>query len=157
MHWKVPPIIKVYEALGSLDEGRVVLGDDPTTAKVYSSSRNKYYEVTYDPASNSITANDSGSYWGKYLGYPSIAYLMVRGIITYSPDSAQALSGIMWKDVNVGFKNDFSKTEAFVREEAVKKGFDLAALDADLTSIVTQITKLNLSMLGKTQKPPEGY
>jgi hypothetical protein len=37
--WKLPPIIKVYEALGCIADGRIHVDGD--SAKVYSSSGNK--------------------------------------------------------------------------------------------------------------------
>jgi len=69
--WKQPPIIKVYEALGSIADGRITV--EGNTAKIYSSSGNKFYEVTYDPDTSSIMCNDNGSYWAGYLGYPAIS------------------------------------------------------------------------------------
>ncbi len=52
MKWKHPHIIKIYEALGTLADDRIeVIGN---TARVYSSSRNKFYEVSFDLKNNSI-------------------------------------------------------------------------------------------------------
>src|ERR1700733_3253094 len=61
MKWKQPPVIKIYEALGAVADGRVEVSGD--TAKVYSSTGNKFYDVTYDPAEQAIMTNDNGSYW----------------------------------------------------------------------------------------------
>ena len=74
MRWKNPPKIKVYEALGCIADNRIEVNENE--AKVYSSSREKYYTVKYDR--NSIMSNDNGSYWVGYLGYPSIALLMKK-------------------------------------------------------------------------------
>ena len=70
MKWEHPPIIKIYEALGAVADNRVELSEN--TAKVFSSSGNKFYDVSYDRDSNSIMTNDNGSYWKGYLGYPAI-------------------------------------------------------------------------------------
>jgi len=51
MKWKHPPIIKIYEALGSVADGRVEVSGN--TAKVFSSSGNKFYVVSYDPKKTS--------------------------------------------------------------------------------------------------------
>jgi hypothetical protein len=102
--WKLPPKIKIYEALGSVADSRLeVMGN---SAKVYSSSRGKYYTVTYDAAQQAIMCNDNGSYWQGYLGYPAIAYLLESGVISYDHDLAKLLGDIHWKDINQGFKND---------------------------------------------------
>ena len=70
------------------------------TAKVYSSTRNKYYDVVYDPNNQAIMANDNGSYWKGYLGYPSIAFLMKIGVLSYDQNIGESLKDIAWKDIN---------------------------------------------------------
>ncbi|MFA6602048.1 MAG: hypothetical protein WCT02_04295 [Candidatus Paceibacterota bacterium] len=72
MKWKLPPPVKIYEALGSVADGRLeMLGN---SARVYSSSRNKFYEVIFDPETKSIMANDNGSFWQGYLGLSSYRF-----------------------------------------------------------------------------------
>ena len=103
--WKQPPFIKVYEALGAIADDRIKI--DGNSAKVYSSSGNKFYTVSYDPAGSSIMCNDNGSYWAGYLGYPAIAYLLKIGVIPFDLSLANLLKDIAWKDINQDFKNDF--------------------------------------------------
>ncbi|OHB17298.1 MAG: hypothetical protein A2749_00855 [Parcubacteria group bacterium RIFCSPHIGHO2_01_FULL_45_26] len=78
LQWKLRHISKVYEALGAITDGRVeVIGN---TAKVYSSSRNKFYDVAYDASKNAsrpdsgqaIMSNDNSAYWKGELGYPAM-------------------------------------------------------------------------------------
>ncbi len=52
MKWKHPPIPKIYEALGTVADNRVEVSGG--TAKVFSSTGNKFYEVTYDPEKGEI-------------------------------------------------------------------------------------------------------
>jgi hypothetical protein len=153
MLWKHPPIIKIYEALGSVADGRVEVTGN--TAKVYSSSRNKYYDVTYDPEKNAVMTNDNGSFWKGYLGYPAIAFLMKVGVLPYEESVGQLLSQIAWKDINQKFKNDFDKTLDFIlssksEEEKVK-------LHDFVKQVDKKIQDLGLQILGKKIKPPEGY
>src|SRR5688572_10980271 len=91
MQWKSPPVIKMYEALGAIADGRVHMSRDQ--AKVYSSSGNKYYTVSFESATNTISSNDNGSFWRGYLGYPAIAYLACSGRLMYRDDVAQGLKG----------------------------------------------------------------
>src|SRR3989339_2007322 len=112
MKWKHPPIIKIYEALGAVADGRVEVGGN--TAKVFSSSGNKFYDVSYDKEKNAIMANDNGSYWKGYLGYPAIAFLMKTGVLSFDEKTASLLENIAWKDINQKFKNDFDKTLEFI-------------------------------------------
>lgn len=145
----------MYEALGVLGDERIEVAGN--TAKVYSSSRGKYYEVTYDPGTNAIMANDNGSYWKGYLGYPSIAFLLVRGVVPYGPWCAEALKDIAWKDINQKYKNDFEKTLTDIFETLKSRGADLVSLKQEVARIAEDLARLDLSLLGKKTKPPEGY
>ena len=109
MEWKVSPKRKhVYEALGCIGDKRIGL-DLADGAKVYSSSGNKFYTVNYSSKDNSIMCNDNTSYWTDTLSYPSIALLMIKGIISHNSVFAEWLKGIKWKDINQKFKNDYQK------------------------------------------------
>jgi len=155
MKWRLPPKIKIYEALGTLGDGRLEISGN--TAKVYSSSGDKFYSVAYDPKANAITSNDNSSYWVGYLGYPAIAFLLKKGVVAHDSDFAGALKGIPWKEVNTKFKNDFEKTEEHVNEILRKKGVDMNEFSAEIERIYNEIRKLKLDKLGKTQKPPVGH
>lgn len=155
MKWKNPPVIKIYEAFGCLADGRIEIFDNE--AKVYSSSRNKFYTITYDEEKNAIMANDNGSYWQGYLGYPSIAFLMKAGKIKINLVFAEALKDIAWKDVNTEFKNDFAKTQDFVDELLVTRGINLGQFHRHINEVLSGLQSLKLNMLGNKVKPPTGY
>lgn len=151
--WEHPPIIKIYEALGAIADGRIeVTGNE---AKIYSSSGNKFYTVSYDPDTQSIMANDNGSFWKGYLGYPAIAFLMKTEVLPYEEHIGGLLKDIKWKDINQQFKNDFDKTLDFIlssKSEAEKEALSQFAIRVD-----ARIRELSLSVLGPKVKPPEGY
>lgn len=151
--WKHPPLIKIYEALGAVADGRIeVTGDQ---AKIYSSSGNKFYTVRYDPTTKSIMANDNGSFWKGYLGYPAIAFLMKIRVLPYEEEVGVLLKDINWKDINQHYKNDFDKTLGFIlssKSEAEKEVLNHFALRVD-----ANIRTLHLNMLGAKVTPPEGY
>lgn len=156
MEWKEAPLIKIYEALGSIADDRVKI--EGNAAKVYSSSGNKYYDVIYDPDQNAITANDNASYWVGYLGYPSICFLLKKGLVPYDPKLVEYLKGFMWKDINQKFKNDFVKTQAYIDEQVVAKyGIDLEGFHRQLEEVWRKINDLHLKKLGQTAAPPQGY
>ena len=155
MKWAVPPAIKVYEALGCLADQRIEIEGD--SAKISSSSKGKYYTVTYDETSNAIMVNDNGSYWKGYLGYPGIAFLMKKGKLSFIPSFSEALEGIAWKDLNVKYKNDFTQTLQEVHNLLLLKGVDLSSFMSYIQKVLAEIEALSLSYLGKKQLPPEGY
>lgn len=153
MKWKKPPIIKIYEALGAVADGRIEVTGD--TANVYSSSGNKFYTVAYDPVSGSIMANDNGSYWKGYLGYPAIAYLFAIGVLEYRNSAGELLKGIRWKDINQQFKNDFDRTLDFIHSNLSDE--QKKSLQEYVTEVDNRLTLLDLNLLGSRQLPPKGY
>lgn len=156
MKWKDPPLNKVYEALGAIADNRVEL--DGNTAKVYSSSRNKYYDITHEPKNNAITANDNASFWVGYLGYPAIAFLLASNLVSYDKELLKYLKGFAWKDINQKYKNNFEKTDAYIDEQILSHySVDTAKLHTKLNDILNNVIELNLNKLGKTKKPPVGY
>lgn len=155
MKWDIPPRIKVYEALGCLADKRIII--EGNSAEVVSSSGGKKYSVLYDSEKNAITSNDNGSYWKGYLGYPAIAFLLAKNIISYDHKLADVLKGISWKDINTKFKNDFDKTEKFILDEIAKNKTVGSSLNKEVNRILKSIKELSLNKLGETQKPPEGY
>jgi len=153
MKWKHPPITKIYEALGTVADGRMEVSD--LKGKVYSSSRNKFYDVEYELESGSIMSNDNASYWHGYLGYPAIAFLMRIGVLSYSEEMGHILKGVAWKDINQKFKNNFEKALEFVLStKTEKERKDLASF---VKMVDEEIKELDLSMLGAKRKPPQGY
>ncbi|PIR41164.1 MAG: hypothetical protein COV31_02010 [Candidatus Yanofskybacteria bacterium CG10_big_fil_rev_8_21_14_0_10_46_23] len=153
MKWGHPPIIKIYEALGAIADGRIKVSGD--TAKVYSSSGNKFYTVTYNPEKRAIMANDNGSYWKGYLGYPAIAFLFEIEALGFKQDMADLLKGLKWKDLNQRFKNDFDKTLTFIEESLSPN--NKMALSAYAHRIEEDIKNLGLKLLGAKIAPPNGY
>jgi len=154
MKWKIPPRIKVYEALGCLVDKRIKINDN--TAEVTSSSRNKKYLVQYDSKNNAITANDNGSYWQGYLGYPAIAFLLAKNIINCDRKLFSELGSIAWKDLNSKFKNDFIKTENFILERVTDDNLR-SDLENEAERILRSIKELSLNKLRTIQKPPPVY
>ncbi len=153
--WKTPPKIKIYEALGTLADNRIELSDN--SARVYSSSGNKFYTVIYDPQGQANMCNDNGSFWQGYLGYPAIAYLLSIGTIPYLPNIASILGGIKWKDINTKFKNDWDKTIDYVHKQVSNQGDNIQELKTQIDDIHSWLVEHPLKLLGKKLKPPSGY
>ena len=158
MYRKLPPKIKIYEALGSIADNRVEINWlFANEAKCYSSSLNKYYIIKYNSDEKSIITNDNGSYWQWYIWYPAIAFLMKQWIITYNKNFSEALKWIARKDINQNFKNDFNKTIDYIHWIIISKWIDLKLFLQDIDNIYNQIEKLNLKILWTKIKPPKWY
>lgn len=153
MYWLHPPIVKIYEAVGAVADGRVeVLGN---SAKVYSSSKNKFYTVTYDPDTQSIMMNDNASFYKDYLGYPAISFLMMIGEIRYTHTVAEMLKGIPWKDINQKFMNNFDETLEYVLQS--KSPEERKMIEEEVHRIEEQFRTKHYRLLGEKVRPPEGY
>jgi hypothetical protein len=151
--WKQPPIEKMYEALGTIADGRIsVYGN---TAKVFSSSGNKFYLVEYDPAKQALMSNDNTAYYTEYLSYPAVAFLLKAGVVDYDPVIAEELKGVHWKDLNTKFRGDFAKTVATVLE--TKSEEVRHKIVEQVTRIHEDLSNREFFLLGHKVKPPEGY
>jgi hypothetical protein len=103
--WKMPPKIKIYEALGALADQRVSL-TGPTTAQVQSSAHDKTYYVEWSEDLYKMTSNDNASYWQGYIRYPMIAILLQLGKLSFHHDTANLLADVPWKSIHEKFKRD---------------------------------------------------
>lgn len=151
--WKLPPKIKIYEALGALADKRVEVKEDKVT--VISSDGSKKYTVLYEPTPNAITANDNGSYWQGYVGYPAIALLMHLGKLPYDIRLSKTLSGIPWKEINTKYKNDFSRTQEDVDNMLIKKGFTKEEIEKIINGVYVRLEGLDLKILKRLPPPRE--
>lgn len=154
MKWKLPPKIKIYEALGAIADERVEISGNQ--AKVWSSSGQKFYEVSYDPQAKKIYANDNGSYWRGYLGYPAISFLMLINLVPFAENLAQELKGIKWKEVNQSFGNDFTKTEKYLADLVGKNGGDFKQHSDFADKVLVALDRLTLGKPSILKKPPAG-
>jgi len=153
MKWIHPPIIKIYEALSAVVDNRVET--EGSIGKVYSSSRNKYYNVDYDEEMQAIMCNDNASFWNGTLGYPAIAFLMQTGVLPYDETIGALLKNIAWKDINQKFKNDYEKTLEYILSS--KTDDEKKKINDFVTTVDQEIKNLDLNLLGKKTKPPHGY
>jgi len=150
--WKMPPAIKIYEALGAIGDGRVRL-EDEHRALVTSSEGDKSYEVEIFADGREISSNDNASYWQGYLGYPAIAVLLMRGLYRAPANVIDAVAGIPWKEINRRFKNDYEKTLTEVNRTVEASGHDPDAVASEVESIMEALRKL-APVRGKRRRPP---
>jgi hypothetical protein len=149
----MPPAIKVYEALGAVVDGRVEVLENK--GLVFSSTRNKQYEVIFDLKAKKINSNDNGSFWHGYLGYPAIACLMRIGVVSYSEELALLLQNIPWKDLNERFDNDYNKTIKLIFSD-LSSGQQMRLVE--FAKIVhQQLFRLQLETFESSVNPPIEY
>lgn len=120
--WRLPPRIKVLEALGAIADGRVKV-ISPTEARVVSSTGERVYTVRFRKDLNAIHSDDNGSVYRGYLGYPALAFLMALGELPYDERIAEALRGIPWKRLNETYKS-YAKVMDVVLARAEERGVE---------------------------------
>jgi len=150
--WKMPPMIKVYEAMGALGDGRVRVLDE-SKGRVTSSEGNKVYEVEIANGGREISSNDKASYWQGYIGYPAIAVLLARGLYRPPANIIDALADIPWKELNRRFKNDYDKTLAEVAQTVEQNGHDPEAIRIEAEAVMDALRTL-APYRGKRSRPP---
>ena len=116
----MPPLAKVYEALGAIGDGRVRI-EDSRRAFVTSSEGTKTYEVESSDDGAEISSNDNASFWQGYLGYPAIAVMIARGLIAADKTAVRALAGVPWKQLNARYRNNYDRTLEDVMQRASRK------------------------------------
>ena len=141
--WKLPPKVKILEALGSIADNRIRVQDN--SALVISSGHDKTYIVKFDKKINAISSTDNGSVFRGYLGYPAIAFLMLKKILPYDATISFALKGIKWKKMNEKFKN-YSKTEELAKKIA-SKYINPEKVDKFVEKAIKKIKELKLRHL----------
>jgi hypothetical protein len=151
--WSEPPRIKILEAAGAVFDGRVHLTGDG--AIVTSSSGGKAYTVRYDATTNALTSNDNGSYYVGYLGYPSIAFLFASNRLQLSPDIANLVAGVPWKELNSRLRNNYQRVESELLASATPT--ERAEVDAFLNTSMERIGGLDIRRLTDSSKPPDGW
>jgi hypothetical protein len=138
--WKIPPLAKIYEALGALGDGRVQL-DDERHASVLSSDRSKTYQVEISADGRAISSDDNASYWQGYLGYPAIAVMLRRGLCPVRAEAINALTGIPWKEWNRRFRNDYRRTIEELMRRAEQCGFDSKVIAAEAEAVLAKLSE----------------
>jgi len=154
--WKKPHISKIYEALTAIADNRIQISGN-NKARCYSSSKNKYYEIEFDPKTNSIMSNDNTAFYKNTISYPMIAYLMMINRIAYDKKVLVNLKDIHWKDINQKVKNNYDLAIQTVLNDLKIKGVDVNSIETIVENIYTEVNKLKLSFLGTKKRPPSGY
>lgn len=154
--WLPPHISKIYEAITAIADQRIELVGE-NEARITSSSRGKYYTITYDPTTNSIMSNDNTAYYTGSVSYPMIALLMLKGVIDYDKSLLTPLSNIVWKDIMQKYKNDYDQGIAHVLADLAGKGIDIEEIKSKIALIYEQAITLKLNYLGKKIAPPKAY
>ncbi|NPA96106.1 MAG: hypothetical protein GXO32_00715 [Crenarchaeota archaeon] len=139
---RTPPRIKVLEALGSIADERIELRGEKS-AVVRSSMGDRTYRVCIDVDKGIAYSDDNGTRFRKYIGYPIIALMMLKGLLPYDSEIASALRGIPWKELNEKYKRYFI-VERIVKETCRARGIEPGRVDAFVSKVLSALRKYRL-------------
>jgi len=139
---RMPPRIKVLEALGSIADNRIHKIDDKHY-EVISSDGTRKYRVYVDLETRRVYSDDNGTKLRGYVGYPIIAILMLNGKLPYNERLANALKGIHWKKLNETYKK-YAIVENIVKEKARRKGVSSDEIDAFIRDVLAKLRSMQL-------------
>ncbi len=149
---RLPPRVKVLEALGAIADGRVKLVGGGW-ARVVSSEGDRVYTVYVDPERRVAYSDDNGTKLRGYVGYPVLAVLMMTGVVTYDGRVAEALKGIPWRRLNESMRS-YRRVEEHVKRIASQRGVDPSVIDALVSKVMRELARLGLRKL--PAPPPRG-
>lgn len=157
MNW-LPPADNhiIYEALTVIADRRAEFVSE-NLLHCTSSSKGKFYTVSYEPSTGAIMSNDNTAYYVGRVSYPMVVMLILKGKLTYSEKILEMLEGIVWKDFNQMFKNDYLKAVDYVLAEKAKQGVDVEYIKREVEKIFQALLKIEIPILGPKQRPPQGY
>jgi hypothetical protein len=148
---RLPPRIKVLEALSAIADGRIkLLGDKE--AEVVSSDGSRTYKVYVDLGRRAAYSDDNGTIYRGYVGYPIISFLMARGVLPVDERLGQALKGIPWRKLNEQYKK-YDAVMELVKAQLKEKGIPGEEVDRYIDLVMAHLRKLGLRL----EKPAERH
>jgi len=142
---QLPPRIKVLEAIGSIGDNRVRVISNTEAIVVSSTGEREYRVVVVRESENAyrVYSNDNGTLYRGYVGYPIIAFLMIKGVIPVDRDVMRAMTGIPWKELNEKYKK-YAVVENIVVSRAERMGVSRKVVDDYINFVLKKLSTLKL-------------
>jgi len=139
---RLPPRIKVLEALSSIADGRIERVSEKRW-RVVSSDGSRIYDVCVNLEKNVVYSDDNGTVYRGYIGYPIIAALMLLGVVSYNGRVAEAVKRIPWRKLNEEYKN-YKAVEEVVKKIVEDRGVSAEVVDAAIEEAMKTLERLKL-------------
>lgn len=149
---KLPPRIKVLEALSAVCGGRVKVINDKF-CRVISSDGTRTYNVYVDIENRVAYSDDNGTKFRRYVGYPIIAFLMHKNIIPIDEDVGKIIKDVKWRELNERYKKyDLVMNEIYKMLNIY--GIDRKHVDDYINNVLEILKKLKLRYIEKLPDQP---
>ncbi|MCS7145650.1 MAG: hypothetical protein NZ938_03025 [Aigarchaeota archaeon] len=142
MQLSTPPRVKVLEAVGAVAGARVKVLSD-AEAEVRASEGDRTYRVFLDMSRGLADSDDNGTRFRNYIGYPILAFMMVKGILPYDEELGRALKDVKWRSVNELFKN-YRLVERYIKEELKRVGVQSSRVDSYIAEVMGALSGIAL-------------
>ncbi|WP_243675190.1 hypothetical protein [Vulcanisaeta distributa] len=141
---RMPPRIKVLEALGALADGRVEVINDKE-AVVKSSDGTRMYKVYVDVSKREVDSTDNGTVHRGYIGYPIISFLMLKKLLPINEELMQSLKGIPWRRLNEEYRSYARVMEVIIKD----KGLNENEVNKYIDQVLSVLRRMNLKRAQK--------
>lgn len=142
----MPPRIKVLEAVGAVAGGRVKMISD-TEAEVQASEGERVYKVFSDLKSGIVSSDDNGTTFRNYVGYPILAFMMIKGELPYDPEIGEPLKDIKWRSLNEKYKS-YRIVESIIKEKLRERGISEKRVDEFVRKVLEKLSRYALRKPG---------
>lgn len=139
---RLPPRIKILEALGAIADNRVKIVSD-REAIVVSSEGDRSYKVYIDLEERAAYSDDNGTKFRGYVGYPIVAVLMIKGVLPFDAKIAEALKGIKWRQLNEKYKS-YAIVEDLLLKELKTRSIDPEYVKKYISNTMSALARLGL-------------
>ena len=143
---KLPPKVKVIEALSAVADERIIIED--LLSKEWkcksASSPWKTYKILYNEKENTISSNDSLSINQWFLWYPAIAFLLKIWKIKYDERILEMMKNINRIDIKEKVRKDYESMFRLVLWNLHMQLFNVDYFISQIEYIYDQISELHL-------------
>ncbi len=137
MSLRLPPRIKVLEALGAVVDGRVRrVGEG--RCEVVSSEGDRTYRVVVE--GEFAYSDDNGTLYRGYVGYPILACLMAEGKLPVDAELGEKLRGIPWRRLNEQYK----RYEEVLRHIYAERDIERSRAEAYVGAVLKRLAAMRL-------------
>ncbi len=142
---RLPPRIKVLEALSAIADGRVRREGDHYV--IVSSDGSRSYTVYVDEGRGLVYSNDNGTVYRGYVGYPIMSVLMMLGKLSFDKELSDGLRGIPWRELNERFKN-YNAVMEVIRGRVGEDKWPL--YERFIDKVLGELRRLNLRLMDRS-------
>lgn len=143
---KLPPKIKIIEALSAVADGRIIIEDLLSNEWKCNSASSpwKSYRVLYNEKESTILSNDSWSTNQQFLWYPAIAFLLKIWKLKYDQPILEMVKNINWAKIKSQVNKDYESMFRLVLWNIYIKWYNVDYFVSQIDNIYSQIDDLHL-------------